>query len=153
MIFSFFSSRIERFHGPYVNAKLIREAKESGLPPDQHSNHISIVDVISSMHLRLPLNEENVLTDELIMKTLAAHWQIPFTRLDPLKLKLEVVTSKISEPFAKRHLIVPIAVDEAQELLKTLHKKFDKAAKRHIIQKNTAARRKSRYTLLLKKSA
>jgi general secretion pathway protein E len=104
-------------HRRLLQARALKEVKENGLPIDQNSDHISIVDVINSMHLRLPLDEENVLTEELIMKTLAAHWQIPFTRLDPLKLKLEVVTSKISEPFAKRHLIVPIAVDEIQELL------------------------------------
>jgi small subunit ribosomal protein S20 len=38
---------------------------------------------------------------------------------------------------------------EAQKFLKQLCKKFDKAAKRKLIHKNTAARRKSRFSLLL----
>ena len=37
---------------------------------------------------------------------------------------------------------------ESQTQLKTLFKKFDKAAKRNIISKNTASRRKSRFSRL-----
>ena len=38
---------------------------------------------------------------------------------------------------------------EAQNLLKTLYKKFDKAAKRNIMHKKTAAHRKSRLSKML----
>ena len=38
---------------------------------------------------------------------------------------------------------------EAQNLLKTVFKKLDKAAKRNIIHKNTASRRKSRFSKLV----
>ena len=107
----------EEKHRKLLQAKLQKDAKNGSGNTEQNVDQINIVDVISSMHLRLPLDGENVLTEDLIMKTLAAHWQLPFTRLDPLKLKLEVVTSKFSEPFARRHLIVPIAIDETQELL------------------------------------
>ncbi len=39
--------------------------------------------------------------------------------------------------------------DEAQNDLKAVYKKLDKATKRNIIQKNTASRRKSRFSKLL----
>ena len=38
---------------------------------------------------------------------------------------------------------------EGQNLLKMVYKKLDKASKLHILPKNTAARRKSRFTRLL----
>ena len=38
---------------------------------------------------------------------------------------------------------------KAQDLLKTLYKKMDKAAKRKVLHKKTAARRKSRFAKLL----
>lgn len=38
--------------------------------------------------------------------------------------------------------------DEAQSNLKVVYKKLDKAAKRNIIQKNTASRRKARFSKL-----
>ncbi len=40
---------------------------------------------------------------------------------------------------------------ETQELLKVLYRKMDKAAKRNILHKKTAARRKSRFARLLTK--
>jgi small subunit ribosomal protein S20 len=41
-------------------------------------------------------------------------------------------------------------VEEAQENLKVVYKKIDKAAKRNLIHENTAARRKSRYSRIIK---
>lgn len=39
--------------------------------------------------------------------------------------------------------------NKAKEILKALYKKIDKAAKRHLLHKNTASRRKSRFAKLL----
>lgn len=39
--------------------------------------------------------------------------------------------------------------DEAKTLLSTVYKKLDKAAKRNVLKKNTAARRKSYFNRLL----
>ena len=107
-------------HRKLLQAKRLKDSKNgSGKQTlkDQTLEDITIVDVLSSLRLRLPSDENQVLTEELIMKTLSMHWKLHFTRLDPLKLNLEVVTSKISEPFAKKHLIIPISIDEEQELL------------------------------------
>ncbi len=107
-------------HRKLLQAKLLKESGNgSGKQgtKDQALDQVTIVDVLTSMRLRMPSDENEVLTEELIMKTLASHWKLPFVRLDPLKLDLEVVTSKISEPFAAKHLIVPIALDENQDLL------------------------------------
>lgn len=46
-------------------------------------------------------------------------------------------------------LVVQKNAAEAKLALQTLFKKFDKAAKDHLIHKNTAARRKSRFNKLL----
>lgn len=43
--------------------------------------------------------------------------------------------------------------EEAKALLKTLYKKIDKAAKRHLLHKNTASRRKSTFSRLLSRIA
>lgn len=44
-------------------------------------------------------------------------------------------------------------IEKASELLKTIFKKIDKAAKRNILKKNTASRRKSYFSRLLKSTA
>jgi small subunit ribosomal protein S20 len=46
----------------------------------------------------------------------------------------------------KKFLTASVAKkEEAKELLKEIYQKFDKAAKRHVMHKKTAARRKSRF--------
>jgi general secretion pathway protein E len=101
-------------HRKLLQTKLAKEQQDSGNGGEEQ---LTVVDVINSMRLKLPADQDNILSEELIMKTLATHWKLPFVKLDPLKLNLDIVTSKISEPFAKRHLIVPISHDAAQELL------------------------------------
>ena len=46
-------------------------------------------------------------------------------------------------------LIVQKNKEEAKSMLKTVFQRIDKAAKRNILHKNTAARRKSRFSRLL----
>ncbi len=49
-------------------------------------------------------------------------------------------------------LIQTKKVDEARALLSTLEKKYDRAASRHVIHRNTASRVKSRLALRLNRS-
>lgn len=49
-------------------------------------------------------------------------------------------------------LITAKKLDEAKTQLKEVMSKLDRAAKKHILHKNTASRQKSRYSLLLKKA-
>ena len=44
-------------------------------------------------------------------------------------------------------------IDEAISQLKVVFKKIDKAAKRNVLHKNTAARRKARFSKLLSRTA
>ena len=104
-------------HRRLLQAKLAQDAKNSGAPRAAGGDDVSIVDVIASMRLHVAADETEILSEDLIMKTLAEYWKLPFIKLDPLKLKLEVVTSKISEPFAVKHIIAPIYHDEERELL------------------------------------
>lgn len=50
-----------------------------------------------------------------------------------------------------RKLIAGGKKDEAEKMLSTVYKALDKAAKRGVIKKNTASRKKSRIALALKK--
>ncbi|MBX2866530.1 30S ribosomal protein S20 [Candidatus Kaiserbacteria bacterium] len=52
-----------------------------------------------------------------------------------------------------RKLVAAGSVKEAQELMPTAQKAIDKAAKRGVIKENTAARKKSRLSALVKKAS
>lgn len=54
---------------------------------------------------------------------------------------------------AFRKLVAAGKADQARELLPSLYRAIDKAAKRGVIKKNTAARKKSRLSALLSRAS
>ena len=66
-------------------------------------------------------------------------------RLSNLDIKTHI--KKTVKKF--RSLIAAKNKEEAAKVLQILHKKFDKAAKRNVLHKNTASRRKSSFSRLL----
>lgn len=76
----------------------------------QRQSDVSIVDIIEFMNLEIPNNGNTPVTEEIIMKELARHLDIPFLKIDPLKLDADIVTKIISRPFAIKHQIVPVSI-------------------------------------------
>ncbi len=69
----------------------------------------SPAEVISSFNLEVPGNSGKVISEDVITRVIAEMVGMPYVKIDPLKLDLEVVTSPIPRPFAMKHLLVPIA--------------------------------------------
>ena len=63
--------------------------------------------MISSFNLETA-GSGRILTEDAITEIIATAVGIPYVRIDPLKLNLEVVTAHIPRPFALKHLIVPL---------------------------------------------
>jgi general secretion pathway protein E len=86
-----------------------RESKGSSVRRDKKlQSDVSIVDIIESMNLQVPNNGNTHITEEVIMKEIAKHFQVPFVKIDPLKLDSDIVTKVISRPFAIKHQLVPV---------------------------------------------
>lgn len=91
----------------------VREKKRQNSSSEELiHNPLNIVDVITSLNLRRLDNPELPLDEEIIYQALAKEWNIPFYKLDPLKLDLNVVTSSISRSFAMKHLVLPVEVKD-----------------------------------------
>ena len=69
---------------------------------------ISPSEVIASFNFEIPGSDGKILTEDIITETIAKEINIPYVKIDPLKLDLDMVTSHIPRPFAQRHLIVPV---------------------------------------------
>ena len=70
-------------------------------------------DIIASLNLTcLHDGAEGLLTEEKIMREVAAGLNIPFKKIDPLELDLEVVTRTLPKNFAIKNLAVPIAIEQ-----------------------------------------
>jgi general secretion pathway protein E len=73
---------------------------------------ISLIDVIESLKLTSPKIGNKAITSDVIMEAVARHLDMPFMKIDPLKLDADVVTRIISRPYAVRNQIVPIALSD-----------------------------------------
>ncbi|MDH4317621.1 MAG: GspE/PulE family protein [Desulfobulbaceae bacterium] len=74
-----------------------------------------LVDIIVSLNIELKDSTKGgVLTDDLIMMAVAKHLNIPFKKLDPLQLDMNIVTKTIPKNFAVRHMILPFDMREGK---------------------------------------
>jgi general secretion pathway protein E len=69
-----------------------------------------MADLVASMNLEMLGGKKKILTEETVMRAVAHHCNIPFKKLDPLELDIEIVTKTIPRSFAISHLILPFEV-------------------------------------------
>lgn len=83
------------------------------------SNPVTIVDVISSMEFQRTDVPGKTLDEETIYQALARAWKIPYKKIDPLKLDLNLVTSTIPLTFAMKHLVLPVKIKDGSLIVAT----------------------------------
>jgi len=66
-----------------------------------------LVDIISSFQLEIPAGNGVALNEDIIMQAVAQEFRLPFKKLDPLDLDMDVVTKSIPRNFAVTHLLLP----------------------------------------------
>lgn len=80
---------------------------------------ISFIDVIVYLKIERLDKPGAVLDEDRIFKALAGAWKIPYKKIDPLKLELNLVTGTISKSFAMKHLLLPLTVEEGKLVVAT----------------------------------
>ncbi len=80
---------------------------------------ITDAEVVASFHLPLLTKSDRSTTlrevdQSVIAEALAREAGIPFERLDPLKLDFGFVTRTLSGPFAEKHFVVPLALEDGK---------------------------------------
>jgi len=71
-----------------------------------------LVDIITAFNLKLPGGEGRLVDEETIIQTIAKEKKLPFKKLDPLDLDMEVATKTIPRNFAIRQMILPFKLEE-----------------------------------------
>ena len=69
-----------------------------------------LLDIILSLRLEIGGNKSRILTEEVILRAVSLRKKIPFKKLDPLELDIEIVTKTIPKSFAVNHLILPFDI-------------------------------------------
>ena len=65
------------------------------------------------------LNPDKLLTLDALMQWLAQRSELPFFRIDPLKVDVTAVTAVTSSAYASRHKILPVEVNEREVVIAT----------------------------------
>lgn len=92
-----------------------RRAKQGGVAVNENRDRpFFLIDAIVSLNLKRNDNPSKTLDEDTVYKALADGWRIPFVKIDPLKLDLNVVTTTIPISFARNHLVLPISVGQGK---------------------------------------
>jgi len=93
---------------------LIKKRSVNRVPGEGRSaaDRISIVDIIVSRKFDRNDDQPGLIDEDAIYNALAQAWQIPYRKIDPLKLDLNIVTTTIPKNFAKKHLVLPVDVKD-----------------------------------------
>lgn len=93
---------------------LLKKQMANRKPGDGRSaaDRISIIDIIVSRKIDRKDGQPGLVDEDAIYHALASAWQIPFKKIDPLKLDLNIVTTTIPKNFAKKHMVLPIDVTD-----------------------------------------
>ena len=93
-----------------VKKKLERKAGKacSGKGHSNGNGQVDIIDVIASLKAPREDGQTGLVDEDTIFATLAKEWDLPYRKIDPLKLDLNLVTSMIPHNFAASHLVLPI---------------------------------------------
>ncbi|HCY85329.1 MAG TPA: type II secretion system protein E [Desulfobacteraceae bacterium] len=100
-------------------ALLGKNAGKTGVDKKKALMGISFIDVLIKLALKRLDQPEKVVDEDQIYKTLADAWKIPYKKIDPLKLELNLVTGTISRSFALKHLLLPLKMEEGKLVVAT----------------------------------
>ena len=78
----------------------------------QHKNFPDYIDIILALGMETGKDKRVPLTEDIMLQAVSRELRIPFKKLDPLKLNMEVITKYIPKHFAIRHLLLPFAMKD-----------------------------------------
>lgn len=84
-------------------------------------NYPDLIDIVVSFNLTIPVGDKRPLDEELIMRAVAREYRLPFKKLDPLELNIDIVTKTIAKNFAIRQQLVPINMVDGVLEVATYH--------------------------------
>jgi general secretion pathway protein E len=82
---------------------------------------------LAAMNLTDASGNATRIDDFLLARLIAEEAHLPFFKIDPLKLDVEMIESKISRPFARKHKMVPVAIRDGK-LVVSMVNPFDTQA-------------------------
>jgi general secretion pathway protein E len=73
---------------------------------------VTIAEIVAAQAFRHPSRPQSEIDEETVTQAVARHLNIPYKKIDPLKLDLDVVTKIVPQIFAYKHLVLPVKISE-----------------------------------------
>lgn len=80
---------------------------------------ISFIDVVVALKIKRQDRPTLILDEDALYEIMASELGIPYKKIDPLKLDLNLVTSTIPKSFAMKHLLLPIGMSKGKLVVAT----------------------------------
>jgi len=100
------------------------QARSSKLRADEEASPFK---VLAAMNLTDASGSGTRMDDFLLARLIAEDAHLPFFKIDPLRLDVQMVESRISRPFARKHKMVPVAIKDGK-LVVAIVNPFDRLA-------------------------
>jgi general secretion pathway protein E len=71
----------------------------------------SPAELVATARLADASNAKRTLDEDMIAEAIAASADLPYLKIDPVRINADLVTSTLSRPFARRHAVIPVARD------------------------------------------
>jgi general secretion pathway protein E len=72
---------------------------------------VSAPELLASFNLPVPGQKNTILSEDHIAQILAEEAGLPYKKIDPLRLDMKQITSLLSRPFARRHNVLVLGLD------------------------------------------
>ncbi len=79
---------------------------------ETEAEETELFDFILSLKLRSEKDHRKFIGERDLYQAVATRLKLPFQRIDPLKLDMDLVTRVVNRPYAMRHLIVPLSMED-----------------------------------------
>ena len=91
-----------------VMETLLNKRKDRRVRPDE----FMFVDVLLYLKVKRRDDPSKRLDEDAVFECFARAWQVPYRKIDPLKLELDMVTRTIPRTFAMKHLLLPVDIED-----------------------------------------
>ncbi|MBF0530914.1 MAG: type II/IV secretion system protein [Deltaproteobacteria bacterium] len=92
------------------HSRLTRLKARGTTPGKDADEEVSQVEALASLALPFPGGTGQTIDEEAIIKAVAKDVNLPYRKIDPLELDLDIVTKTLPRSFALKHLVVPVAI-------------------------------------------
>ena len=95
------------------------ETQQKGKSAVRIPSNADFVDVIIALKMKKYNDPEKKIDEDSVYQALAGAWGFEYKKIDPLELELNLVTKIIPRTFARKHLLLPLEMNEGRLVVAT----------------------------------